>query len=77
MIYEVSIKAATLSAINPRSLVLGAQSLPKRITMQPNCEKIQTLQRKTEPEYDMAMLAAVVLSLFGLLFIIIAIVLWR
>lgn len=79
MIYEVKVQAASLSVINHRRLVLGTSSTLKTISMQPNCDKMPPkMSRKAENnDYDVAMIAAIVFSCFGIMLIVVALVLWR
>ncbi|CAO1427366.1 unnamed protein product [Diamesa hyperborea] len=75
-VYEVKVQAATLSSINPRRIVLGLHSTPRKITMQPNCETIAPMLRQPTSEYDIPILAAIVGS-FVFIFMVLLIILWR
>ncbi|XP_058812317.1 tyrosine-protein phosphatase 99A [Topomyia yanbarensis] len=78
MVYEVKVRAASTSVINPKQIILGSYSEPKKISLQPNCEKIPPpSQRQSYDDYNLAVLAGIVFSCFGLLLIVLAFLLWK
>ncbi|XP_055614452.1 tyrosine-protein phosphatase 99A-like isoform X2 [Uranotaenia lowii] len=78
MVYEVKVRAASISVINPKQLILGSYSEPKKISLQPNCEKLPPAsQRQSFDDYNLAVLAGIVVSCFGLLLVVLAFLLWK
>ncbi|XP_058457054.1 tyrosine-protein phosphatase 99A [Malaya genurostris] len=78
MVYEVKVRAASTSVINPKQIILGSYSEPRKISLQPNCEKIPPpSQRQSYDDYNLAVLAGIVFSCFGLLLIVMAFLLWK
>ncbi|XP_055315021.1 tyrosine-protein phosphatase 99A isoform X1 [Sitodiplosis mosellana] len=75
--YEVKVRAASISTINPRQVILGSYSEPQKILLQLNCEKIQPLQQKNPNDYNLAMMVGALFSCFGIILILLAFVLWR
>ncbi|XP_055902453.1 tyrosine-protein phosphatase 99A isoform X2 [Eupeodes corollae] len=75
--YEVKVAAATYSVINPKKIVPGRYSEPKKILLQPNCEKIQPLLRTSHNDYNLAVLVGIIFSCFGIVLIVMAFFLWR
>ncbi|XP_058130396.1 protein sidekick-2-like [Anopheles ziemanni] len=77
--YEVKVRAATVSIVNPKKVVLGTYSEPIKITLRVNCEQYQPPPLRHNPYVDqeLVILAGIVVGCFGLLLIILAIVLWR
>ncbi|XP_069961785.1 tyrosine-protein phosphatase 99A isoform X2 [Bactrocera oleae] len=75
--YEVRVAAATLSIINPKKIVLGKYSEPRKISLHPNCEKIQSLLRQSHNDYNLAVLVGIIFSCFGIVLIVMAFFLWR
>uniref|UniRef100_A0A336LNK0 protein-tyrosine-phosphatase n=1 Tax=Culicoides sonorensis TaxID=179676 RepID=A0A336LNK0_CULSO len=76
-LYEMKVRAASLSTINPKKLILGGYSEPKRIKLHPNCEKIQSLLRHAQDDYNVIYMIGIGFSLFGMIIIIVAVLLWR
>ncbi|XP_039948080.1 tyrosine-protein phosphatase 99A isoform X2 [Bactrocera tryoni] len=74
--YEVRVAAATLSIINPKKIVLGKYSEPRKISLHPNCEKIQSLLRQSHNDYNLAVLVGIIFSCFGIVLIVMAFFLW-
>lgn len=78
MVYEVKVRAASASVINPKQIILGSYSEPKKISLQLHCEKIpQPSQRQVYDDYNLAVLAGIVFSCFGLLLIVLSFLLWK
>ncbi|XP_065074555.1 tyrosine-protein phosphatase 99A isoform X1 [Ochlerotatus camptorhynchus] len=78
MIYEVKVRAASASVINPKQIILGSYSEPKKISLQLNCEKVPPpSQRQSYDDYNLAVLAGIVFSCFGLLLVVLAFLLWK
>ncbi|XP_055371806.1 tyrosine-protein phosphatase 99A isoform X2 [Condylostylus longicornis] len=75
-IYEVKVCAASRSVMNPRKLVFGKYSEPRKILLHPNCEKIQPLLRQSHSDYNLAVLVGIVFSCFGIVLIVMAFFLW-
>ncbi|XP_054082198.1 tyrosine-protein phosphatase 99A isoform X2 [Zeugodacus cucurbitae] len=75
--YEVRVAAATLSIINPKKIVLGKYSEPRKISLHPNCEKIQSQLRQSHNDYNLAVLVGIIFSCFGIVLIVMAFFLWR
>lgn len=77
-VYEVKVRAASASVINPKQIILGSYSEPKKISLQLHCEKIpQPSQRQVYDDYNLAVLAGIVFSCFGLLLIVLSFLLWK
>ncbi|XP_037919169.1 tyrosine-protein phosphatase 99A isoform X3 [Hermetia illucens] len=76
-IYEIKVCAASHSIIASNRIIHGKCSEPRKILMQPNCEKIQPLLRQSHNDYNLAVLVGVVFSCFGIILIVMAFVLWR
>ncbi|XP_017484305.1 PREDICTED: tyrosine-protein phosphatase 99A-like, partial [Rhagoletis zephyria] len=74
--YEVKVAAATLSIINPKKIVLGKFSETRKISLHPNCEKIQPLLRQSHNDYNLAVLVGIIFSCFGIVLIVMAFFLW-
>ncbi|XP_053947120.1 tyrosine-protein phosphatase 99A isoform X2 [Anastrepha ludens] len=74
--YEVKVSAATLSIINPKKIVLGKFSETRKISLHPNCEKIQPLLRQSHNDYNLAVLVGIIFSCFGIVLIVMAFFLW-
>lgn len=78
MIYEVKVRAASASVINPKQIILGSYSEPKKISLQPNCEKLPPPSlRQSYDDYNLAVLGGIVFSCFGLLLVVLAFLLWK
>ncbi|XP_021710392.1 tyrosine-protein phosphatase 99A isoform X2 [Aedes aegypti] len=78
MVYEVKVRAASASVINPKQIILGSYSEPKKISLQLHCEKIpQPSQRQVYDDYNLAVLGGIVFSCFGLLLIVLSFLLWK
>uniref|UniRef100_A0A182PA14 Fibronectin type-III domain-containing protein n=1 Tax=Anopheles epiroticus TaxID=199890 RepID=A0A182PA14_9DIPT len=77
--YEVKVRGATVSTVNPKKVVLGTYCEPIKITLRENCEQYQPPKLRHNPYVDqeLVILAGTVIGCFGLLLIILAIVLWR
>ncbi|ETN67444.1 hypothetical protein AND_000745 [Anopheles darlingi] len=77
-VYEVKVRAASFSVINPKQIILGSYSEPRKISLQPNCEKAPlTSLRQAYDDYNLAVLAGIVFSCFVLLLIVLALILWK
>ncbi|XP_040154808.1 protein sidekick-2-like [Anopheles arabiensis] len=77
--YEVKVRGATVSTVNPKKVVLGTYCEPIKIALRANCEQYQPPPLRHNPYVDqeLVILAGIVIGCFGLLLIILAIVLWR
>uniref|UniRef100_U5EUF9 Putative receptor-type tyrosine-protein phosphatase mosPTP-1 n=1 Tax=Corethrella appendiculata TaxID=1370023 RepID=U5EUF9_9DIPT len=75
-VYEVKVRAASISIINLKQIILGSFSEPKRISMHPNCEKNQS-QRQSTSNYNITTLTGITFSCFGILLIVLALLLWK
>ncbi|XP_038105916.1 tyrosine-protein phosphatase 99A isoform X1 [Culex quinquefasciatus] len=77
-LYEVKVRAASTSVINPKQIILGSYSEPKKINVQLNCEKIPPpSQRQSYNDYNLAVMIGILICCFGLLFIVLTILLWK
>ncbi|XP_035894669.1 tyrosine-protein phosphatase 99A isoform X1 [Anopheles stephensi] len=77
-VYEVKVRAASASVINPKQIILGSYSEPRKISLQPNCEKAPLKsQRQAYDDYNLAVLAGIVFSFTVLLLIVLALILWK
>uniref|UniRef100_A0A182N755 Putative receptor-type tyrosine-protein phosphatase mosPTP-1 n=1 Tax=Anopheles dirus TaxID=7168 RepID=A0A182N755_9DIPT len=77
-VYEVKVRAASKSVINPKQIILGTTSEPRKISLQPNCEKAPLKsQRQAYDDYNLAVLAGIVFSFSVLLLIVLALILWK
>ncbi|XP_055614290.1 neuronal cell adhesion molecule-like [Uranotaenia lowii] len=76
--YELKIRAASISVINPHKVILGPFSDVRKITLQANCDQHHepSLYHPYD-DHDLIVLAGAVICCFGLLLIILAIVLWK
>ncbi|XP_052891620.1 tyrosine-protein phosphatase 99A isoform X2 [Anopheles moucheti] len=76
--YEVKVRAASASVINPKQIILGSYSEPRKISLQPNCEKAPLKsQRQAYDDYNLAVLAGIVFSFSALLLIVLGLILWK
>ncbi|XP_055616400.1 protein sidekick-2-like [Toxorhynchites rutilus septentrionalis] len=76
--YELKVRAASISVINPHKVILGPFSEPKKVTLQANCDQQQPPSLYHHyADYDLIVLAGAVICCFGLLLVILAIVLWK
>uniref|UniRef100_A0A1B0GM56 Fibronectin type-III domain-containing protein n=1 Tax=Phlebotomus papatasi TaxID=29031 RepID=A0A1B0GM56_PHLPP len=76
-VYEIKVRAASVSAINPRNIIPGAYSDPKRIHLQPGCEKMQPLPRQVNNNYNFVITIVIVFCCFIFFLSVLALVLWR
>ncbi|EDS44425.1 conserved hypothetical protein [Culex quinquefasciatus] len=76
--YELKVRAASISVVNPHKVILGPFSDVKKITLLANCDQHQPPSLYHHyADYDLIVLAGAVICCFGLLLVILAIVLWK
>ncbi|XP_065074561.1 protein sidekick-1-like [Ochlerotatus camptorhynchus] len=76
--YELKVRAASISVINPNKVILGPYSELRKITLKANCDLHQPPSLYHHyADYDLIVLAGAVICCFGLLLVILAIVLWK
>nr|XP_029727470.1 protein sidekick-2-like [Aedes albopictus] len=76
--YELKVRAASISVINPNKVILGPYSELRKITLKANCDQHPPPSLyHPYADYDLIVLAGAVICCFGLLLVILAIVLWK
>jgi receptor-type tyrosine-protein phosphatase gamma len=74
--YEIKVRGVSHSIISHED-VLGQMSEPRKVHVQPNCDKIQNFKQSSTKELSAGMIAGVVCASFALLLAVIAFILWR
>jgi receptor-type tyrosine-protein phosphatase gamma len=74
--YEIRVRGVSHSIISGED-VLGQMSEPRKVHVQPNCEKIQNFKQSSAKELSAGMIAGVVCASFALLLAVVAFILWR
>jgi receptor-type tyrosine-protein phosphatase gamma len=75
-VYEIKVRGISPSIVN-REDVLGQMSEPRKVQVQPNCDKIQNFKQSSTKELSAGMIAGVVCASFALLLAVVAFILWR
>ncbi|XP_037086663.1 tyrosine-protein phosphatase 99A-like [Pollicipes pollicipes] len=79
--YEVRVRGVTKSRFNASTLYVGRSSEPRKVLLQPDCERVQYLRRQRERpaawELGSGMVAGVVCAVLALLLAVLALLVWR
>ncbi|KAL5284293.1 PTPRZ1.2 family protein [Megaselia abdita] len=75
--YEIRVGANSFSSLYPRRVIRGKTTELKKIVLEPDCDKIRTLERQSHNNYNFAVLVGIICSCFGIILIIMAFILWR
>jgi receptor-type tyrosine-protein phosphatase gamma len=75
-VYEIKVLGVSHSTIS-REDVQGEMSEPRKVHVQPNCDKIQNFRQSSTKEFSAGMIAGVVCASFALLLATISFILWR
>ncbi|XP_023703350.2 tyrosine-protein phosphatase 99A isoform X4 [Cryptotermes secundus] len=75
-VYEIKVRGVSHSTIS-REDVQGELSEPRKVQVQPNCDKIQNFRQSSKRELSAGMIAGVVCASFAVLLAAISFILWR
>lgn len=76
-VYEIKVRAASRSVFDPKVLINGEESQPKRIEIRNDCDQIVNDRRSSSRELSAGMIAGVVCASCSLLLACASFILWR
>ncbi|XP_046481648.1 tyrosine-protein phosphatase 99A isoform X1 [Neodiprion pinetum] len=76
-VYEVTVRGATRSVINPNDIIVGESSPRRTVSVEPNCDKIPPSMRRSSKEFSAGVIAGMVCACFAVMLAITSFVLWR
>ncbi|XP_015601110.1 tyrosine-protein phosphatase 99A isoform X3 [Cephus cinctus] len=75
--YEITLQAATRSTIDSSLIIQGEPTVPRKVLVAPNCDKIPPLMRRSSKEFSAGVIAGMVCACFAVMLAIASFVLWR
>jgi len=75
-VYEIMVRGATKSTINSH-VILGDFSVPAKVLVTRDCDKIPPLMRRSSKELSAGVIAGMVCACFAVMLAITSFVLWK
>jgi len=75
-VYEIMVRGATKSTINSH-VILGEFSIPAKVLVTRDCDKIPPLMRRSSKELSAGVIAGMVCACFAVMLAITSFVLWK
>lgn len=76
-VYEVVIRGATKSTIDTRLIIQGESSIPAKVLVTRDCDKIPPLMRRSSKDLSAGVIVGMVCACIAVLLAITSFVLWK
>ncbi|KAF6216641.1 hypothetical protein GE061_000987 [Apolygus lucorum] len=75
--YEISLRGASQSVVNPNHFMQGVQSMPRKVFIKADCDSSYDNLEETDRILNVVFITGLVCASFALFFVICAITIWR
>lgn len=76
-VYEIMVRGATRSTIDSRLIIQGDSSMPTKVLVTRDCDKIPPLMRRSSKDLSAGVIAGMVCACFAVMLAITSFVLWK